>query len=721
MTRIRLIFVAHIVLCLIFLSAAPQGTSPVFWLVSSQDDFLRGETHDISIDAAGKILLGPSTESIYDTTEPFIWSLASDVDAVWIGSGPNGAVTRIARTDGETNHYDLDTLSVYALAADGQGGIFAATGPGGDVYNIDSDGNVRVVFEPDESYIWSLATDPSGALYVGTGNPGRIYRVSPGGGDELFYETAALHVRSLVATDNGQILAGTTTPGHVIRIEPDRAGFVLLDSGYEEIADLHIAADDSLLVVATNRTTNNATASTSATTSTTTSGSSTTTSTGATGTGTEGAIYEIQPDGVWNLLWDSNADVPYGVVDNMGSGELVIATGPDGKMFRVTTDNSSTTLLTSSHAQHITTLMPDANGGLYFATANPGLVARLDSDRVREGTYLSEIHDTGTLATWGTMTWQAQTPGDSSLELFTRTGNTKEPGDTWSNWAAVTGDAGDNQIQNPKARYLQWKAVLSGQSDTPSLHSVTTAYLPQNLAPEVTEITAHGPGQVFQQVLSSGDPPIAGLDLDRALPSTLRGPSSPETPATALGRQVYRKGLRTFVWKARDLNGDQLQFEVLYRPEAVTSTTPWTPLKRETSATIYTWDTTSVPDGIYSVKVIASDALANTPSNFLTGDRNTGPLVVDNSPPQITLPPISAGNESITLEFTVSDTHSPVKRVEYSTDMQQWQLIHPRDGISDSTEELFSVTVDANEFSRMVIRATDAMDNSATAGTSSAP
>tara|TARA_B100000029_G_scaffold131275_1_gene124997 strand:+ start:352 stop:879 length:528 start_codon:yes stop_codon:yes gene_type:complete len=175
------------------------------------------------------------------------------------------------------------------------------------------------------------------------------------------------------------------------------------------------------------------------------------------------------------------------------------------------------------------------------------------------------------------------------------------------------------------------------------------------------------------------------------------------------------------VWKARDLNGDQLQFEVLYRPEAVTSTTPWTPLKRETSATIYTWDTTSVPDGIYSVKVIASDALANTPSNFLTGDRNTGPLVVDNSPPQITLPPISAGNESITLEFTVSDTHSPVKRVEYSTDMQQWQLIHPRDGISDSTEELFSVTVDANEFSRMVIRATDAMDNSATAGTSSAP
>jgi len=345
----------------------------------------------------------------------------------------------------------------------------------------------------------------------------------------------------------------------------------------------------------------------------------------------------------------------------------------------------------------------------------------MDSDRVREGTYLSEVHDTGTLATWGTLTWQSQTPGDSAIQLFTRTGNTQEPGGTWSNWSAVAGAPGGTQIENPKARYLQWRAVLSGQSDTPSLHSVTTAYLPRNLAPEVTEITTHGPGQVFQQALAGGDPPIAGLDVERELPSTVRGPNSPETPATTLGRQVYRKGLRTFVWKARDLNGDQLQFEVLYRPDQPANTTPWTPLKRETDATIYTWDTTSVPDGIYSVRIVASDVLANTPNDFLTGNRDTGPLVIDNSPPQITVPPASRGNETITLEFTVSDRHSPVERVEYSTDTEQWQLIYPSDGISDSTEELFSVTVDANEFSRMVIRATDAMDNSATAGTSFTP
>ena len=53
--------------------------------------------------------------------------------------------------------------------------------------------------------------------------------------------------------------------------------------------------------------------------------------------------------------------------------------------------------------------------------------------------------------------------------------------------------------------------------------------------------------------------------------------------------------------------------------------------------------------------------------------------------------------------------------------MEQWKLLYPSDGISDSTEEFFSVTVDANEFSRLVIRATDAMDNSATAGTSVTP
>ena len=147
MTRIRLIFFAQIALYLALVPALPHGASPVFWLVSTQDDFLRGEPQNISVDATGQILLGPSIESIYDTTEPFIWSLATDGDAVWIGSGPKGAVTRIARDDGEVTSFDLDTLSVYALAIDGQGGVFAATGPDGKVFGIDADRNVRVVFD----------------------------------------------------------------------------------------------------------------------------------------------------------------------------------------------------------------------------------------------------------------------------------------------------------------------------------------------------------------------------------------------------------------------------------------------------------------------------------------------------------------------------------------------------------------------------------------------
>lgn len=726
MTRIRLICFAQIALYLALVPALPHGASPVFWLVSTQDDFLRGETQNISVDATGQILLGPNIELIYDTTEPFIWSLATDGDAVWIGSGPKGAVTRIARDDDEVTSFELDTLSVYALATDGQGGVFAATGPDGKVFGIDTDRNVRVVFDPDEPYIWSLATDASGTLYVGTGNPGRVYGITPEGNAELFYETSAVHVRSLVTTEDGRILAGTTTPGHVIRIEPDGTGFVLLDSGYEEIADLHIASNDAVLVVAANSSTTSVTVPTSAAASTAStpaaSAPSTTTSTAATGNGTNGAVYEIQPDGIWNLVWDSNIDTPYAVLDdNETARGAIIATGPDGKVFRVTADNSSATLLTSTHAQQITHLVPDVSGALYFATANPGLVARLDSDRVREGTYHSEVHDTGTLATWGALTWQATTPGDSAIELFTRTGNTKDPSDTWSDWSAATEQPRGTRIENPKARYVQWKAVLTGRSDTPSLHSVTTAYLPRNLAPEVTEITTHAPGQVFQQALAGGDPPIAGLDVARELPSTARGPSSPEIPATTLGRQVYRKGLRTFVWKARDLNGDQLQFEVLYRSDEAPVAAAWTPLKRETDSTIYTWDTTTVPDGIYSVRIVASDLLANTSNDYLTGDRDTGPLVVDNSPPSITVPPATRDTETITLEFTVSDTHSPVERVEYSTDTEQWQLIYPSDGISDTTEELFTVTVDVGDFSRMVIRATDAMDNSATAGTSFEP
>ena len=70
------------------------------------------------------------------------------------------------------------------------------------------------------------------------------------------------------------------------------------------------------------------------------------------------------------------------------------------------------------------------------------------------------------------------------------------------------------------------------------------------------------------------------------------------------------------------------------------------------------------------------------------------------------------------MEFTVQvlDELSPIDTVEYTVDAEQWHVIYPDDGISDSPRESFRIRVPADTFTRLVIRAMDDMNNTATVG-----
>ena len=175
---------------------------------------------------------------------------------------------------------------------------------------------------------------------------------------------------------------------------------------------------------------------------------------------------------------------------------------------------------------------------------------------------------------------------------------------------------------------------------------------------------------------------------------------------------MYRKGLQTFVWTARDQNKDRLQFDVLYRSE---TNNTWQSLRKELSATIFTWNTTSTPDGTYVVRIVASDSPSNVPGMALTGAAESAPFDIDNSPPRITVEPVRSEADGIVVPFVVTDTHSPVQHVEYSLNTERWQIVYPLDGIPDSREERFEVSLAAADVPRLIIRATDAMNNTATA------
>jgi hypothetical protein len=327
------------------------------------------------------------------------------------------------------------------------------------------------------------------------------------------------------------------------------------------------------------------------------------------------------------------------------------------------------------------------------------------------------VRDAGTVAAWGAIRWRAATSG-GSVELATRSGNTATPDETWSAWSKPYTNASGEQITSPNARYLQWRAVFASTGTPgPVLTSVTTAYLPRNLRPAVTSITVHPPGAVFQRPFSTGEMEIAGFEDNtsdgRPQAQSGSGSSQPSAGTPALGRRVYQKGLQTFVWKAEDENDDRLQYDVLYRREAEIA---WKPLRQGLWDPIFVWDTTSVPDGTYFLKVAASDAPSNSPSTALAGELESVTFDIDNTPPRIELAPAARAGARMAIAFVVADDQSPVLRVEYSLDASRWRVVFPKDGIPDSRREEFEVSLGEGEAGRnVIIRVTDAMNNVATA------
>jgi hypothetical protein len=723
----RLVLAAAIVGC----AAIVHAALPTFWTVSTEADFLRGEVENLSIDSYGRLTLGPTSTPMYESTAPFIWTVVSAPDgSLYAGSGNEGQVYRVDASGKGGVFFDAEELEVHAIAPIAGGGIYVATSPNGKIYKVDASGKGAVFFDPSDRYIWSLAVDRAGNVFAATGDKGLIYRITPDGTGAVFYDTKATHAMTLALDRDGRLLAGTESPGRVFRIDAAGKPFVILDSSYNEIRTLRVDSDGNVYAAAVSGRGGNASAppapapvdsgggapvasvsaEVTAIAVVDAQASSVPAAPAPRNTGpVTGAIFRIAPDGAWDLVWESREDTPYDIAFE-GNGNLLVATGNKGKIYRLSGDPYQPTLVVRANAQQVTTILPERDGRMLFATSNPGKLLRLSAARAQRGTYTSDVRDAQTVAAWGTIKWRAQTPAGTRVEIATRSGNTRTPDETWSDWTAAYTAGEGSAIASPRARYLQWRAVLVGaQAESPLLTSVSAAYLPRNMRPRVSSITIHPPGTVFQRPFPT-DPEIAGFDGE--LPDR-RNAAGTAGGAASLGRRAYQKGLLTFVWRAEDDNRDELTYDVFYRREGETS---WKLLKRAVIDPIMVWDTTSVPNGSYVLRVVASDAPSNSPATALAGAMESTSFDIDNAPPQITITAARREGTRLTLTFEVRDEHSSVQKADYSLDGDRWQTIYPRDGIADSRVEQFELVLEGEAAARgVIVRAADALNNIASA------
>jgi hypothetical protein len=730
-------FLTNISVLSLVSTAFAEGTRT--WEQSKFDELTKGTATGVAIRSEGGLELAPTFKSFYATPSTYIWSIASD-DAgnVYVAAGAPARVYRITPDGKATVIFEPKELQVQALVTGPGGAIYAATAPDGKVYKlehrpetksqadshrgtasdkkdkdkatddkdaatpaIDPSWSSSVYFEPGTKYIWDLALDKAGNLYVATGDHGEIYRVTPKSEHSVFFKSDETHIRVLAFDAQDNLIAGSDGSGLIYRISPAGEGFVLYSAPKKEITALALDHAGNIYAAAVgekrsgggpggaalaaalmNLSANPPTATTNPQTPgiTVTPAPSAPQTAGpfpfpGGGASSGSDVYRIAPDGSPARVWSSHEDLVYALAFD-SQGRLLAGTGNRGHVFAIADQDDFFDLLKATASQ-VTRFAKAPGGALYAATSNLGKVFVLGPSSEAEGTYESDVFDAKIFSRWG----RAEFRGTGSVDLCARSGNVDNPDRNWSPWKKID-LAANSETGIPAARYAQWKAVLHAGTTAPGVDSVALNYLPKNAAPEIDDVTVQV-GVKYQSMpkMSGGVGSDAGGSSFGGSSFAGSGQHFEAPPPSSHDRDSI--GVK---WSAHDDNDDQLVYSLFYRGDGETR---WLLLKDNLSEKAYSFDASLLPDGGYTLKVVASDAPSHSPGEALTVSKESRRFEVDTTPPRVEALTASLEAREIHVTFRAVDGFSPIKRAEYSVDASDWKYVEPVGQLSDAKTESY--------------------------------
>ena len=695
------------------------------WEQSKFEDLTKGTATGVAIRSSGGLGLAPSFKLLYATPSTYIWAVTADESGnVYAATGSPARVYRVTPDGQAAIIFEPQELQVQALEVGPGGVIYAATAPDGKVYKIehktaakneaakvdaktvekdapkdaakpalDRSWSSSEYFAPGTKYIWDLALDKTGNLYVATGDHGEIYKITPKGEHSVFFKSDDTHIRVLAFDAQGNIIAGTDGSGLVYRISPAGEGFVLYSAPKKEITSLALDREGNIYAAGVGERRAGATTS-PAGTSTTLSVGSTPASTGpqtpgmtltltpststvpfpSPGGGASGGsdVYRIASDGSPSRVWTSHDDIVYALAFD-SHGTLLCGTGNRGHVFAIEGADEFSDLL-KAPASQVTGFAKAPGGALYAASSNLGKIFVVGPGPQSEGTYESDVFDAKVFSRWG----RAEFRGSGNVDLLARSGNVDNPDRNWSPWKPVNLTTG-SETGVPPARYAQWKAVLHAGNIQPAVDTVTLNYLPKNVAPEVDDVSVQM-GVRYQPLAKS-----PGLNLGNDVSGSSGGHFESPVPST---RDRDAIGVK---WNAHDDNDDQLVYDVYYRGDGESR---WLLLKDNLTDKAYSFDASLLPDGGYTVKVVASDAPSHSPGEALTATKQSRRFEVDTTPPRVENLTATVEGTQLHVRFRAEDGFSTIKRAEYSVDAGEWKYVEPVGQISDAKVEDYDFKAD---------------------------
>ncbi len=653
-----------------------NSTQTEIWETSSFDEFRHGELENISLTSTGEIILAPQSDQVLSLKEQdlFVWALAEDSKGnLYAGTGEQGRIFKIT-PDGEVSlFFDSPEIGIMSLTVDTADNVYAGSAPDGLIYKITPEGSQTTLFSTGEHYVWALAFDSNNVLYAGTGDSGKIFKIllSDGTGTVL-YDSPQSHIMSLLYDAQGWLYAGTEGKGITYKVGLDGSVFSLHSAEETEIHTLILDSQGNLYVGAIS--------------------SEFYPKPQAPAPSEQqepglkekrlkkSSIYRIEPTGTVKKILELPETLIYAMIVD-ANDRLLVGTDEKGMLYRVFPNGEYHQVLTMKTGKILSLLRSPSSNHIYVGTGDVGTIYRISLQTAVQGSYLSAVHDGQTTATWGKIFWRGTA---NQITLMTRTGNTAIPDDTWSPWSKELQNSEGEAIPNSPTRYIQWKAVLTSQEQqNPVLEEVSVAYLPNNLPPEIQQVAIFHADQEEQtnQANAPGN----------SLPPPSRKPQS-ETRKQTTGLKPPKQilpGYVAVVWDAKDPNDEGLIYTISLQGDNETN---WRVLKEDLDVPTYMFDTLTVPDGDYYVKITATDTPNNPPGKALTAEKISERFGIDNTAPEISIAlNQKQGTRVMLITVLAQDKVSRLQYAEYSLDGGEWIAIFPDDEVTDSRDEKYSI------------------------------
>lgn len=697
-----------------------------YWRESDYSEFEKGTPKGVALRSDGKLLPAPRFESFSDPNLAYVWALRLDSHGrLFAAGGSDAKVLRFDDAGKPASVFESTELAAQAIAFDAKDNLYVGTSPDGKVYKVTPDGQKSVFFEPKTKYIWALAMDPQGDLFVATGDTGEVFVVAPDGKGKMFYQSDERHARSLAFDSKGNLLIGTEPDGLILRVEVSQkkseplpeAGpaFVVYETDRAEVTSLIQDARGNLyaasvgekvhnqgaprIIPAPRPQNNEAAPAAQGTVTIIQSQPSAQPSPYPVQTSGGAEVVKIAPDGSPETLWTSRDNLVF-AMGLTPAGKLLLGTGDDGSVIQLEGNQTFSSIAKTASVQ-VTDLIVGAGGKIFVATANPGKIFTIGPGYESGGSFESQTFDAKIFSHWGRLTWQGDGL-DNKVALYARSGNTSNPENNWSAWSGPYKANGDT-VDCPAARFVQWKAVFldSTSSGTePDISWVSLAYQPKNVAPVIDDIAIQNPGVRISSFSAQPGGPGSSVSAQLRMPQTdgsTHSSASDDSSSAVFHVDVppqgfEDKGYQSVLWSAHDENDDSLVYSIYYRGDGEKN---WRLLKDKITQKYYSWDTSTLPDGAYYLKIVASDSPSNPPDQSLSAERESDRFEIANTPPKIELLRADASASPTKISFVGVSSFGAIAHAQYDLDAGDWQVVFPVGLLSDSPKENYQIELSA--------------------------